>query len=319
MSEDGDPTPGAGTPSLEVPPTVSYPGPASPTEPVAPAEPETLSASGWTVSSEHSTSWSPVDPVPSTEPWSPADAGAPIASEPGYEPMAGDGADDGRSPDLEVLALPLARTAALVGEYRWIEQELYRLLGQWVTEMPLAAVQVHLDGQSLRHAWHAELWAERLPVHDGADPVALTAPSPQSAVLLAALWGEGPDEMFAEGTDPGTGPVELGAEDPFGHPGALPRLAGLYRVALPRLVTSYERHLGAVAPVTDGPVARALRLVLNDEIEDWRAGERLVQRLVTRPHDVVAVHEYLQRLEAAVVGAGAVSGLVTFPDPVPAD
>ena len=60
-------------------------------------------------------------------------------------------------------------------------------------------------------------------------------------------------------------------------------------------------------------MARALRLVLNDEIEDWQAGERLVERLVTRPHDVAAVHEFLQRLETAVVGAGARSGLVRSP------
>jgi hypothetical protein len=71
--------------------------------------------------------------------------------------------------------------------------------------------------------------------------------------------------------------------------------------------------------VTDAPTARALRLVLNDEVDDWLAGERLVQRLMTRPHDVAAVHEFLQRLESAVVGAGAGSGLVTFPAPVPED
>ena len=39
-------------------------------------------------------------------------------------------------------------------------------LGDWVADMPIAAVQVHLDAQSMRHAWHAELWAERLPVRD---------------------------------------------------------------------------------------------------------------------------------------------------------
>ena len=70
-------------------------------------------------------------------------------------------------------------------------------------------------------------------------------------------------------------------------------------------MTSYERHLRVVSPMTDAPVARALRLVLNDEIEDWHAGERLVERLVSRPHDVAAVYEFLQRLEAVVVGAGA--------------
>jgi hypothetical protein len=71
--------------------------------------------------------------------------------------------------------------------------------------------------------------------------------------------------------------------------------------------------------VTDGPVIRTLQLVLNDEIADWRAGERMVQRLVTRPHDVDAVYQFLQRLEAGVVGAGVHSGLVPFPLAVPDD
>jgi hypothetical protein len=188
------------------------------------------------------------------------------------------------------LPLPLDTTAALVGEYRWIETALYELLGSWVADMPVAAVQVHLDGQSLRHAWHAELWGDRLPVMAGADPDGLTAPSPGTAALFEVLDG---------------------------HPGALPLIAGLYRVVLPRLVTSYERHLQVTSPITDGPVARALRLVLNDEIADWRAGERIVERLMTRPHDVAAVHEFLRTLETAVVADGPRSGLVAFPPSVP--
>ena len=188
------------------------------------------------------------------------------------------------------LPLPLDTTAALVGEYRWIETALYEMLGSWVADMPVAAVQVHLDGQSLRHAWHAELWGDRLPVMAGADPDGLTAPSPGTAALFEVLDG---------------------------RPGALPLIAGLYRVVLPRLVTSYERHLAVTSPITDGPVARALRLVLNDEIADWRAGERIVERLMARPHDVAAVHEFLQTLETAVVADGPRSGLVAFPPSVP--
>jgi hypothetical protein len=216
----------------------------------------------------------------------------------------------GGRPESGVLPLPLGTAAALLGEYRWIENALYRVLGEWVTDMPLAAVQVHLDGQSMRHAWHADLWAERLPVLNGADPDSLTVPSAASAAVFAALTGvpvptEGPGSSWAPAPD-----VELSP------PGALPRLAGLYRVVLPRLVTTYERHLGVAGAVTDGPVLRTLRLVLNDEIDDWRAGERLVQRLVTRPHDVAAVYEFLQRLESAAVGAGARSGLVPLPESV---
>ena len=212
-----------------------------------------------------------------------------------------------------VSPLSLEANAALVGEYRWIEHALYRLLGEWVSDMPIASVQVHLDAQSMRHAWHAELWAERLPVLAGADPDGWTTPSGPTTALFAALSGWAPPADSPGSTWPPA------ADAVFGHPGALPRLAALYRVVLPRLVTTYERHLRVVTPMTDAPVARALRLTLNDEIDDWHAGERMVERLVSRPHDVAAVYEFLQRLESVVVGAGATSGLVSVPGPVPGD
>ncbi len=200
----------------------------------------------------------------------------------------------------DTSSLTLGVTAALVGEYRWIESTLYATLGSWVVDMPIPAVQLQVDAQSMRHAWHAELWAERLPVLAGVDAERLSVPSRPTQALFAALQGE-----------------ELpGGEGP---PGALPRLAALYRVVLPRLVTSYVRHQRVASPITDGPVARALRLVLNDETDDWHTGERLVQRLVTRPHDVEAVYQFQQHLESVVVAAGARQGLVAFPDTVPLD
>jgi hypothetical protein len=208
----------------------------------------------------------------------------------------------------EALALPLGATAALVGEYRWVEHALYVLLGGWVLDVGIPAVQVRLDGQSMRHAWHAELWAERLPVLAGVDGDRLTVPSASTAALLAALEGETPvvGDADAWGPDDGDGP-----------PGALPRLAGLYRVVLPRLVSSYLMHRHLASPVTDAPVLRALQLTLNDELEDWRAGEQLLQRLITRPHDVSVVHRYCARLESLLVTAGTGAGLVAFPDRTP--
>jgi hypothetical protein len=226
--------------------------------------------------------------------------------------LADDPVDDG--PYAAVgTSLPLDTTAALVGGYRWIESALHAVVGAWVPDLPLAAVQVHLDAQSVRHAWHAELFADRLPVRAGADPDALTVPPPAAAALFAVLEGvETPRSGPGSSWPPADRP-------PAARPAALPRLAGLYRIVLPRLVTTYTRHLRATAEVADAPLRRALRLVLRDEVEDWLAGERLVQRLMTRPHDVAAVYGFQEHLESVAVAAGAHSGLVALPAGVPDD
>ncbi len=204
--------------------------------------------------------------------------------------------------------LPLPVSASLIGEYRWIETALYRLLGGWVSDTPIAAVQVHLDAQSMRHAWHAELWGERLPVMAGSDPDELTRPSPPTAALFAVLSGTLPPS-----DEPGSS-WPPAADVLIERPGVLPRLAGLYRVVLPRLVVTYQRHLRAATAVTDGPVPAGAAAGPQRRVSRtgtpgsgwssaWSPGR------TTWPPSTGSSSS----LESVVVGAGASSGLVSVP------
>jgi len=184
-------------------------------------------------------------------------------------------------------AIAFAHAAELYGAYRWLERRLYELTGAWAGEVAPPEVQIHLDEVSGQHAWHSELWAARLPVIDGIDPETLTRPSgPGAGPLLNALC-----EL--------DGPVE--------------RLAGLYRVVLPRLLATYARHLRRAAPVADAPGVRALQLVRRDEIMSWEAGEAILQGLLMGPDEAAAAATAQQRLESVVVGSGVGSGIVPWP------
>jgi hypothetical protein len=191
----------------------------------------------------------------------------------------------------------LERQAAVIGGYQWIERRLFEVLGGWVTAEPITEARLLFDVYSRQHGWHAELWAERLPVLDSLDPATLTIP-PSAEVdrLLSLLAGGAPGQASTAG-------------------GTLLRLVGLARVVLPRLIAGYGLHLRRATAVADAPVVRSLRLVVRDEVEAWQATETLVQTLVDRPHDIAVVTAHQQALEEVLAGIGP--GLVPWPGPVP--
>ncbi len=192
------------------------------------------------------------------------------------------------------MPLPLAVTATLSGEYRWIEHALYALLGQWVLDVPLASVQVHLDAQSMRHAWHAELWADRLPQLARSDHDRLTVPSSTTAALFTLLGVTVPATSIRLADGGSIEPPTGLSEEPLELPGVLPRLAGLYRVVLPRLVVSYQRHLSVTAAPTGGPI------VANASARPQRRDGRLVRGGAARAatHDPAARRRRGGRLPA---------------------
>jgi hypothetical protein len=147
----------------------------------------------------------------------------------------------------------LEESARRAGQFAWLEARLFEVLGRWVTSTPEAAVKVHLAAESRHHAWHAELWRQRLPVAAGFDPDRLVM-SPNDA-LAAAVEGLRGADMTAE------------------------RLAALYGGVLPALVTAYRDHLAATDAVADGPTIRWLGFILEDETAHQRAGDELLESL----------------------------------------
>lgn len=175
----------------------------------------------------------------------------------------------------------LHASARRAGAARWIDARLFEILGSWVTSVPEPEVKITFAAQASHHGWHAGLWADRLPTLHDVDPAGWVVPAPGIEAVLA----------------------EVAAA-----PGTVERLAGVHRALLPRLAAAHAEQLDAASPVADGPTIRTLRLVLQDELEDQRAGERLLQRLLRTREDVERAAAHQVSVEALLVEAGPLLG-----------
>ncbi len=179
-------------------------------------------------------------------------------------------------------ALPFEELARRTGAYCWLETRLFQALGDWVATVPEPDVKVVLAGHAQEHAWHAELWQERLPLAPEMDPDRLTAPGEELSAFATALV------------------------EPEGEDHTIEKLVGAYRVLLPRLIVAYSQHLRATTEVTDGPTIRALRLVLRDDLDGWARGEELLQSLLSGEAEVRRAADRQARLEAMLGAANLV-------------
>lgn len=179
----------------------------------------------------------------------------------------------------------LEDTARRLAGYAWVERRLFEVLGAWVGTVPEVGVKMALSTHSSRHAWHAELWEERLPAPPGPGAGGLVAPADDDVAAFL--------EAVAEPEDPGR---------------TVEKLVGVYRVLIPRTVAAYTYHLAHASTVSDAPTVRWLRLVIQDEVEDWREGEMLLQSLLRTDEDVRRAAHHQARLEGLVVRAGGIVG-----------
>jgi hypothetical protein len=173
--------------------------------------------------------------------------------------------------------MDLHATARRAGAARWLDGRLFEILGGWVASVAEPEVKIALAAHSSHHGWHATLWDERLPTLHDVDPASWIAPAPG---------------------------VEAAVERIAAATATVERLVGVHRVLLPRLAAAHAQHLDVSSPVADGPTIRTLRLVLQDELDDQREGERLLQALLRAPADVERAAAHQAAVESLLVQAG---------------
>jgi hypothetical protein len=86
------------------------------------------------------------------------------------------------------------------------------------------------------------------------------------------------------------------------------KLVGVYRVLIPHKIAVYSSHLDNASAISDAPTIRSLKLALNDELEDWRDGEMMIQSLLHDDDAVDRAARHQARLERIMVQAGGIAG-----------
>ena len=85
-------------------------------------------------------------------------------------------------------------------------------------------------------------------------------------------------------------------------------MVGVYRVLIPRLIGVYTYHLNGTSRITDAPTIRSLNFALQDDFEDWRDGEMLIQSLIDSEAEVDRASAHQARLEKLMLAAGGIAG-----------
>lgn len=165
---------------------------------------------------------------------------------------------------------------------------MLRALGGWIALTPELPAKL-LFG---RHVWdcaqHADLWGKRLPE--------LRAPAQQSEPANALMTA------FMDLLESVEGPRQT-----------VERLAGVYRILKPHLVTVYARHLASTNPVYEPPTRRILERCVEEERRHAAAGAIVLARLTRDDAGRERASVWEQRLLTALGEAGGVTGDVAAP------
>lgn len=184
-------------------------------------------------------------------------------------------------------------SARRVGHYKWTEMRLFEVLGGWVATVPELDVKIMLGRHTYHHAWHSELWHKRLPELREMNPERLNVP---------------PNDAYVAFMD--------AVREPEAAEHTIEKLVGVYRVLLPRKIAVYTYHLNGTSTITDAPTIRSLKFALQDEFEDWRDGEMMLQSLIDTPEKVERAARRQADLERLYLESGGIAGPGSLGAPV---
>ena len=181
-------------------------------------------------------------------------------------------------------AFTVDETARRVGHYKWVEMKLFEALGGWIATVPELDVKMRLGTHCYHHAWHADLWNKRLPELREMNTERLTVPPDGMEAFIEAMTAPEDQDLTIE------------------------KLVGVYRVLIPHKIAAYTFHLNNTSTITDAPTIRTLKLALQDEFEDWRDGEMIIQSLIETPEEVDRAMAHQAKLEKLMLAAGGIAG-----------
>ncbi len=163
-----------------------------------------------------------------------------------------------------------------------------RMLGGWIALTPELPAKL-LFG---RHVWdcaqHADAWGRRLP--ELRSPAQQSEPANDGVVRLM--------DRIESADEPGQ---------------TAERLAGVYRVLKPHLVTVYARHLAATNPVYEPPTRRILARCLDEERRHVAAGASVIAAMLGEAEAVARALDWERAVTGLLGEAAGVTGDVTAP------
>ncbi len=176
-------------------------------------------------------------------------------------------------------------TARRAGNYKYVEMRIFEMMGGWVATVPELDIKLRLGTHCYHHAFHSELWHKRLPELREMKPERLTmAPNEEFDLFLNAV------------------------SEPEEADQTIEKLVGLYRVLLPRLIAAYTYHRNNTSAITDSPTIRSIDFCLQDDMEEWREGEMIIQSLLETPAEVERAASHQAKLTNLIIAAGGVTG-----------